>query len=621
MSRLCTVWILVALLTPRTAAEQIEENLFVHRDSANVYILRDGTNAILIDLGTGSVFGVLENLGIERVEAIYLTHGDRDQWSGFEEAVQRDIPIYVPATDPNHKGYTRESIQRYWSRSFPVPNSFFVFSMVTRETDYPQAVVVDGAKLENSVATLRAVATPGHTKDHIAYIAEVSGKKIAFTGDLIHSPGKVWQGFQLDWDHWRGLGHEAAFGSLLRIKDERPDLIAPSHGELLRDNIEEKLMFTADRVWQAGKLKDFELFAMTQDPPILETKPLRQLEKIEVSGFRFPLERLSRHLWVLGNNYFLVADDGSCFAIDNDLAPELWDPILERIGVKKVDYIWVTHLHSDHTRQLPALRQRFGMKLVTVREMADLLEKPQAYLHPYANFDGAAPDLVLADREEIEWKGYRLIAHFAPGQTYFHGFLETVIDGHRVVFSGDSFQPVKGWDLANGTGGWSGLNRGFPSYHARSARLMIDIHPDWVLAEHQRPFYFNEQEWRYRIDWAEQAEAALDALSPSGNHRYDFNPHVFGVYPLISSAGPVELRIENPFHRPMAVEFTVRAISPLVVSPAQGKITVPANSTGAVTLDYTVEGAPPSGRLVVPIDITARGQYLGEACYFLVDVP
>ena len=44
---------------------------------------------------------------------------------------------------------------------------------------------------------------------------------LIFTGDLIHSRGKVWQGYQLDWDHWRGLGHEAEFQSLLRIKDEQ----------------------------------------------------------------------------------------------------------------------------------------------------------------------------------------------------------------------------------------------------------------------------------------------------------------------------------------------------------------------------------------------------------------
>lgn len=601
-------------------AERIADNVYRHRDSANVYVLQNGTSAVLIDLGTGLVFDTLDELGIERVEAIYLTHRDRDQWSGFREAERRNIPIYAPAIDPNRAGYTSESIRRYWSENFPVPNSRFIFSMVTQPTDYPKAIVVDDATLGNSVTTLRAVATPGHTNDHIAYIAQMDGDKIAFTGDLIYSRGKVWQGFQLDWDHWRGLGHEAAFRSLLRIKDEGPDLVAPSHGELMRDNIEETLMITADSVWQAGKLKNFELFAINGKPPILRTQPLRRLETIELPGLKLTLERLSRHLWVAGNNYFLVANDGSCFAVDNNLAPEQWDPILERIGVTKVDYLWVTHLHSDHTRHLPALRERFGMKLVTVRELADLLEKPHAYLHPFADFAGAKPDVVLRDREEIEWKSYRLIAHFAPGQTYFHGFLETVIDGHRAVFSGDSFYPVREWDRANGTGGWSGLNRGFPSYHARSAKLMVDIHPDWVLAEHRRPFLFSVDEWRHRIDWAGQAEAALDALSPSGNHRFDYNPHVFGVYPLISHRGPIELRIENPFDEPMSVEFAIRPGKPVAVEPSQGKLVVPARSTGVQKLNYQPAGAPTSGRHAIPIEITARGQYFGEACYFLVDI-
>ncbi len=57
-------------------------------------------------------------------------------------------------------GYTRESILRYWRESFPVPNNRFIFSQVTRETDYPKAIVVDGATLVNSVTTLPAASPP-----------------------------------------------------------------------------------------------------------------------------------------------------------------------------------------------------------------------------------------------------------------------------------------------------------------------------------------------------------------------------------------------------------------------------------------------------------------------------
>ena len=326
-------------LVPRI--EEIQPNLFLYRDSCNVYVLKQGMSAVLIDLGSGRVLDALSSAGITKVEAIYLTHRDRDQWFGFSRAERRGIPIHAPGLDVDKTGYTSASIYRYWSEWFPVPNSRFIFSMVTRETDYPRADVRDGSVLKNSVTALRAMATPGHTNDHMAYIAELDGRKIAFTGDLIYSRGKIWQGYQLDWDHWRGLGYEAEFRSLLKVKDEHPDLILPSHGKVLRaPNIKETLLLTADHVWQAAKLKDFELFAAMQDPPIHHSKPLKRLEVIEIDrdgGRKLLLERLSKHLWLVGNNYFLVADDGSCFAVDNNLPPEQWKGILPRIGATKVD--------------------------------------------------------------------------------------------------------------------------------------------------------------------------------------------------------------------------------------------------------------------------------------------
>ena len=33
--------------------------------------------------------------------------------------------------------------------------------------------------------------TPGHTLGSITLLATIDGKKVAFTGDLMHSPGKI----------------------------------------------------------------------------------------------------------------------------------------------------------------------------------------------------------------------------------------------------------------------------------------------------------------------------------------------------------------------------------------------------------------------------------------------
>jgi glyoxylase-like metal-dependent hydrolase (beta-lactamase superfamily II) len=315
---------------------------------------------------------------------------------------------------------------------------------------------------------------------------------------------------------------------------------------------------------------------------------------------------------MVGNNYFLLDGSGACFAVDNNLDPAQWAPILERIGARGVDKIWVTHLHVDHVLRLPELKARYGAELVTVQPLADLLEHPTAYWHPFSNFDGARPDRVLADGEAMVWRGHRFRAWHAPGQTWFHAFLETIIDGRRAVFGGDSFQGVGMWDLANGTGGWSGFNRGFPAYHAASARLMRKLAPEWVLAAHERPFEFRAEEWDMRVRWAEDAARALDDLSPAGCHQFDFNPHTVSVYPLIGKWNApgqrVELRVSNPLDVPLEVHWH---------RPASGSITVAPHSEGVAPLSIRIP--PPESRTAVTIDITVQGKYLGPAAFFLVD--
>jgi len=594
--------VLALLVLGLAQLEGLLDNLFVYRDAANVYVIRSGQRAVLIDLAGGGVLDRLETIGVRQVDGVYLTHRDRDQWFGFQKAAARGIPIHAPG----------QAVADYWRKFFPAPNGSIEYSIMAPDESAAMFDVRPGDRVRTAVGLLEAAAAPGHTRDHVAYHITVDGRKIVFSGDAIYARGKVWQGYQLDWDHWRGQGYEAAASSLLRLRDLRPDLLAPSHGEPQREGIEETLAITAGRLWRAAELKNFDLYALERAAGLAASTPLKRLERVRVG--RLLAERLSPHLWMCGNNYFLLDDSGACFAIDNNLDPADWPALLSRIGARHVEKIWVTHLHVDHVLRLPELKARYGAALITLRPLADLLEHPRAYWHPWSDFDGVHPDLVLDDGAEFSWGGYRMRAYHAPGQTWFHAFLETVIDGHKAVFSGDTFQGAGLWDIANGTGGWSGFNRGFPSYHARSVRLMRQIAPQWVLAEHERPFEFRPEEWDLRVRWAEQAARALDELSPSGCHLLDFNPHVISMYPLIgrwSAEGQrVELRITNPLEVPLEAAWS---------GPASGSLRVAPRATISAPLLIQVPEPPPASRIPVTLDITLQGRYLGPAVFFLVE--
>jgi hypothetical protein len=83
-----------------------------------------------------------------------------------------------------------------------------------------------------------------------------------------------------------------------------------------------------------------------------------------------------------------------------------------------------------------------------------------------------------------------------------------------------------------------GLNRSSPLMYAASAQKVLDARPEWVLAEHGGPFEFNAEDFRRRVQWGHAAAKAADALSPTGDHRADWDPHRIHVEPLMQKAKP-----------------------------------------------------------------------------------
>src|SRR5262249_45716814 len=71
-----------------------------------------------------------------------------------------------------------------------------------------------------------------------------------------------------------------------------------------------------------------------------------------------------------------------------------------------------------------------------------------------------------------------------------------------------------------------------------SAQKVLDAAPEWVLAEHGGAMEFSAEDFRRRVRWGREAARAADALSPSGNHRHDWDPHRVRVEPLVQKAKP-----------------------------------------------------------------------------------
>ena len=60
---------------------------------------------------------------------------------------------------------------------------------------------------------------------------------------------------------------------------------------------------------------------------------------------------------------------------------------------------------------------------------------------------------------------------------------------------------------------------GHPAVYGQSAQKILDMNPEWILAEHGGPYVFNAEDYRRRVLWGQSAAKACDALCVSGDHR------------------------------------------------------------------------------------------------------
>jgi len=207
-----------------------------------------------------------------------------------------------------------------------------------------------------------------------------------------------------------------------------------------------------------------------------------------------------------------------------------------------------------------------------------------------------------------------------PGQTEYTMGLETVIDGKKCYFTADNFFHQ---DMFSGSGGWMGLNRSFPSGYAASAQKVLDARPDWVMAEHGGPFEFNAEDFKRRVQWGQAAARAADAISPSGNHRFDWDPHHVHVEPLVQKARPgdklkMKLVAQNPLAQAWKGEVALQGRG--IVGDVSWKLDIAAGKTATEAFTLQIGADALAGRQVFPLRITARDGLDGSDAFVVVDV-
>jgi glyoxylase-like metal-dependent hydrolase (beta-lactamase superfamily II) len=563
------------------------------RDTCNVYVLRSGAEAVLVDFGDGDVLDHLDELGVERVTDVLLTHHHRDQLGGLRRAAEAGIRIWSP---PTERGLV-EGMDGRW-RSRQTMNDYDLrqdrFSLL-------ESVPVTGTVDEYRTTRFGdldvfVLPTPGHTLGSVSYLVEVDGRRLAFTGDLVYGDGKVWSLAATQWSYSGVEGWGATIISAATLGEREPVLLLPSHGEPI-DDPPAALAKLSERMQGLIDLRD--------------TQRWNVAERLR-SPFVAITPHLLRNRTMFATNYVLLSDDGAALLIDfghdvtcTGMSTErearrtlLWSlDALEHTPEAAV----MTHFHDDHVAGLNLVRDVRGVEVWAPANVAPIIEAPERYDLPCLWFEPIPVDRVLELGTPFTWHEHELTVYPLPGHTRYQAAIFFEVDGTRVLVTGDQQTDEGNRSILN----YQYRNRFVPEDFSASAELYRRLRPDLLLGGHWLPLALTDE----RLQGLETDARKLTELHTELLPEEGFGTEGFGarIEPYRSAPGTTEFTVlvRNPFDRPE---------SATVVLDGQER-TVELDARGEGTVAFTVTSAGPRR---LGADLTVGGTRFGQQAEAIV---
>lgn len=612
------------------AFEQVAPGVQRWQDTCNVHVLKHEDSALLINLGDGSVLEHLGDIGVKRVEWVLLTDHHRELCQG---AVKLDRAVTKIATSEIEKEILESPLSfRKWhprlGDKFSVHGSSYV-----RPPSAPvkiDRVLADGEKFTWNGFELTCVSTPGHSPGGMSFVVKRDSRTLAFTGGVMHDGAKMTNWFDTEWDYGFAKGLDALTASVQKLVTLGIETALASQGPVIRDAGKQFAAYEKKLVdFRPDYIRGYPVNDLSKRGPHPATKPTKANYIVQVSP----------HLYMFGpemagkNFAILIADSGHALLLDCGLFPKL---VLERIisdmkehlGLKQIDACWISHSHGDHFTLFPAL-QDHGVKFWTMDTIADKCENPRFYDYPAmigaynAGFEKAKIDRVLKAGDVIEWEGHQLHIDWMPGQTEFGNALWLMVDGKKVVFTGDNLFGDPSDPAQNGHECVNARNSAIiEEGYLVAAKYLQKLQPDIIMGAHgvlmTEPKGFIE---RYH-DWALRVIAKYKALLPDKDYEYGYDPYWVSAYPYrVDVAQPAEVSITVRNFRETSQQHRVVLQPPpgLQVEPAVLEGSVGPKSRASFKVKLTADPDKlPAGVQMVPLDITLDGKRHGQLFDFIV---
>jgi glyoxylase-like metal-dependent hydrolase (beta-lactamase superfamily II) len=606
----------------------LSEHLLVYHGPINVGIVRDGQRALLIDCGDEGVTRALSKLGITKVEQVVLTHHHRDQACGAHDLAAAGAKIGVPAAERPYF----DDPAKYWDDShlWRVSESFRPDRLLLTEPLRVDEAFADGHQMTFGPAKLSVLNTPGHTEGAVSYLVEVDGNRVVFCGDCIYDEGRVWDVYSLQKGFSQGGqrigGYHGFMGdrwrlveSLGRLKDLRPKVLVPSHGNLISEP--DKAIDALARRFETCYENYVAISALRHYFPKLFTDYAGRPGQMPIRPGIKPPDCL-RHF---GTTWILVSQGGAALVMDVG-SPGIVDQIKRLLGegrIKSVEGLWVTHYHNDHTDGIPRFQQEFDCPCITDRRVAEVLTDPRAWRLPCLAPEPIRVHRPMQDGQSWQWHEFKLTSYFYPGQTLYHAALLAENEGLRMLFIGDSHTMSGIDDYCAYNRNWLGRDVGFQY----CISLLEKLQPTHLFNPHvDLAFTFTPGEIRFMRDNLDRRERLFGELVPWDHANYGLDPSWVRCHPYTQEAKQgekVRLKVVITNHSAKPQTAACRAVLPRALGgrPTPWVETqVPAKAEKDLPLGFPLPPHTRPGRYVVPVDVKCGPWNLPQFAEAIVDV-
>jgi glyoxylase-like metal-dependent hydrolase (beta-lactamase superfamily II) len=547
---------------------------------------------------------------------VLLTTGRRDTAWAAEAAIRAGAEAIAPVRERSWL----EQPAAFW-QAFETQRFHDYSQQTTKVPRRPTDVkrwVQGGDSLDAGGFRFDVLNTPGYSPGAVTYLFTAGGKRIACTGDLIYEGGRLRDLYSLQNEipetKTRGYhGYAARAGELLaslrRVAAAKPDILVPAYG-LIIENPQQAIDLLSSRLtallqshfatdalrWYWGE----ESFATRSRVSglldgVRDVMPMAAEQ--ELPDFMIPIE----------NSRLLLSRSGAAFLFDagyRSIVSEL--KRLQREGrFQKLEGIWVSHYHDDHTDLVQTAAQEFGAPVYFQARMRDILQNPGSYrmpcltTSPIRGFDG------VEDGRKLPWHEYEFQIFDFPGQTLYHDAVRIKpANGPALLLVGDSFTP-------SGIDDYCLQNRDFlreGAGYLYCLNLIAKLgSEDWIINQHVKPmFRFSAKQLDRMNAEMRKRITMVRELTPFPDPNYAVDESWARIYPyhVEAKAGErvrLEARIFN--HAPREQEYRVRWNLPdgWKAHETTTSIKVPATTEGTVTIELQTLQSP--GLQVITADI------------------